>query len=199
MNPSSNYIKFFILFFVIFSFSILTTANVAEAQNLTWDVAPAGSGSVMVDPPGPYTDGQTVTITAIPNFDHLFTGWSGAVISYNSPEQITISGDMHVTANFELMVTYNLTLNASPPEGGSVSYPGPYPEGAPVTITATPNSGYEFDYWSGPIGAADQYSSSITIYMDADKTITANFKTLPAAETITMPYAPTGPASVEKN
>ncbi|MDA9361208.1 hypothetical protein N9R08_01780 [Flavobacteriaceae bacterium] len=46
-------------------------------------------------------------------------------------------------------IQYTLTLNAE--EGGTISPDanGAYNEGATITITATPNSGYVFDRWEG--------------------------------------------------
>jgi hypothetical protein len=44
-----------------------------------------------------------------------------------------------------------------------------------VTLAATPSTGYLFGYWSGDIGSIDPNASSITITMDSNKTLTANF------------------------
>jgi hypothetical protein len=49
-------------------------------------------------------------------------------------------------------------------------------DGTPVTISATPNAGYYFSNWSGDASGSD---NPITIFMDRDKTITANFTTTP--------------------
>ena len=45
---------------------------------------------------------------------------------------------------------YTVTVSASPAEGGSVSgtHGGYYFYGQPVTLTATPNEGYVFNYWT---------------------------------------------------
>ncbi len=69
--------------------------------------------------------------------------------------------------------TYTLTVNVSPPGAGSVSPPGgQYESGIQVTLTATPASGYTFDYWEG---SASGSSATITITMDSDKNVIANF------------------------
>jgi len=68
---------------------------------------------------------------------------------------------------------YNLTTNVSPTGGGSVSPSGgAYDAGVTVTITATANSGYVFDYWSG---SASGNSPTTTVVMDAHKSVTAHF------------------------
>ena len=70
---------------------------------------------------------------------------------------------------------YTLSVSASPSGAGSVAPPGgEYEPGVQVTLTASPSSGYTFDYWSG---SASGSSPTITITMDSDKSITANFMT----------------------
>ena len=73
--------------------------------------------------------------------------------------------------------TYTLTTIVSPSGAGYVSpSDGEYDPGAQVTLTASPASGYTFEYWSG--GASDS-TSTITITMDSDKSLIANFETPP--------------------
>ena len=57
----------------------------------------------------------------------------------------------------------SITLN---PSGGL------YTQGTEVTVSATPNSGYRFDSWDGDLTGT---SSSMTITMDGNKSVTANF------------------------
>jgi len=69
--------------------------------------------------------------------------------------------------------TYKLSVSASPSGAGSVAPPGgEYEPGVQVTLIASPASGYTFDYWGG---SASGSSPTITITMDSDKSITANF------------------------
>ncbi len=66
-------------------------------------------------------------------------------------------------------------LNIEETEGGSVTKDPDatnYEEGTAVTVTATPITGYRFDGWTGDTTASD---TSITITMNAEKSITANF------------------------
>jgi uncharacterized repeat protein (TIGR01451 family)/uncharacterized repeat protein (TIGR02543 family) len=69
--------------------------------------------------------------------------------------------------------TYTLTTAVNPPGTGLVSPSGQqYESGVQVTVAATPAGGYTFDYWSGD---ASDTSSTISITMDHDYSITANF------------------------
>jgi hypothetical protein len=73
--------------------------------------------------------------------------------------------------------TYTLSVSINPPQAGFVSPAGgQYQRGEQVTLTASPASGYNFDYWSG---SASGSISTVTITMDSDKSLTANFETIP--------------------
>jgi hypothetical protein len=72
--------------------------------------------------------------------------------------------------------TYTLLVAINPSGAGSVSpFPssGPYESGVQVILTANPASGYTFDCWSGGVSSA---ASTITVTMDSDKTLIANFE-----------------------
>lgn len=74
---------------------------------------------------------------------------------------------------------YQLTTQASPPEGGTVavSPPGPdYSEGSLVNLTAYANLGYGFSNWSGGVNSPG--SASTTIVMNDSESVTANFSAL---------------------
>jgi len=71
---------------------------------------------------------------------------------------------------------YTLSLSVNPSQAGSVSPAGgEYESGEQVTLTASPATGYTFDYW---YGAASGSSNPVTITMNSDKTITAYFEPL---------------------
>jgi len=87
--------------------------------------------------------------------------------------------------------TYTLNISVNPSAAGSVSPPGgEYEPGLQVTLTATPASGYTFDYWDG---AASGSSLTTTITMDSNKSITAHFKVAETPSTPTPTEQPTPP------
>ena len=68
-------------------------------------------------------------------------------------------------------VTYTLSVSAS--EGGTVNNTGgTHNANSSVSITATADAGYEFTSWSGDASGTD---NPLTISMNGNKTITANF------------------------
>ena|GEM_PF-3685845 len=88
--------------------------------------------------------------------------------------------------------TYTLTTYVSPSGAGSVSPPGgQYESGVQITLTATPASGYTFDYWED---LASSSSNTVTITMNAHKAITAHFKVVDHAEqgTLTVHFIDVG-------
>ncbi|MDW7679269.1 MAG: T9SS type A sorting domain-containing protein, partial [bacterium] len=88
--------------------------------------------------------------------------------------------------------TYTLTILVDPIGAGSVTInpnKSSYEYNEPVQLTAVANSGFTFDFWSGDI---PHYTySSITIYMQRNRVITANFTAV--GETVSIPDTPAGP------
>ena len=119
-----------------------------------------------------YALGTEVSITASPETGHGFTGWSGDASGTNNPLTITLDEDKSVTANF-IRQYYILTVSSS--DGGSTNpSPGQYnhdPDSV-TSITAIPETGYEFSEWSGSVSGTD---NPVSINMDSDKLIMANF------------------------
>jgi hypothetical protein len=75
--------------------------------------------------------------------------------------------------------TYTLSVIVNPSQAGSVSPAGgEYESGEQVTLTATPASGYKFDYWRDLASSSSDTvtSNTVTITMNAHKAITAYFK-----------------------
>jgi beta-lactamase superfamily II metal-dependent hydrolase len=87
--------------------------------------------------------------------------------------------------------TYTLSVSVNPAQAGSVSPSGgEYKSGLQITLTATPASGYTFDFWDG---AASSSSNTITITMNSNKTVTAHFEVIdheqtPESENLTVHF-----------
>ena len=140
-----------------------------------------GTGSGTVTPTvgaHVYDQGEVITLTATPDANSEFVGWSGALSGTTSPVTLTMDADQAVTATFDLLPsvpTYTLTVLISPTMGGSVTLSPPggvYAENTVVTMTAVPASGYEFVSWSGDL---INTTNPVTITMRQHMTVTANF------------------------
>ncbi len=81
-----------------------------------------------------------------------------------------------ISLGMEEPYAYSLTLTINPPATGTIQAipQPPYYYNTLVTLTAIPNTGYMFDYWSGDIMGN---SNPANILIDEDKTVTANFIT----------------------
>ena len=70
------------------------------------------------------------------------------------------------------------TLTIAVGTGGTTS-PSPgthnYEEGALVNVSAIPDSGYNFLFWSGDVPAGHENDNPLSLTMDGNKSITANF------------------------
>jgi uncharacterized repeat protein (TIGR02543 family) len=81
----------------------------------------------------------------------------------------------------------NYTLNVTATNGSVTKNPNAsnYTSGSPVTLTATPNSGYTFAGWSGD---ASGTNNPITVTINANMNIAANFTiSAPSPPTVTSP------------
>ena len=128
----------------------------------------AGEGGSVSSTGGTFSQGTQVSITATPNSGYTFNGWSNG--STTNPLTVTVNSNTTITANF-ILVANTYTLSVSAGDGGSVSSEGgEYDEGTQVTITATPNDGYEFSGWSD-----GETNATRTIILNSDTSISASF------------------------
>jgi len=127
----------------------------------------SGVGGTTDPEPGAYihTFGSSVSVTALPAPED----------EEDNPLSVKMDGDKSIEATF--IRQYTLTIASG--SGGTIN-PSPgsytYDTGTQVTVTATANTGYQFSSWSGD---ASGTTNPITITMDGDKSITANFTQIP--------------------
>jgi hypothetical protein len=132
----------------------------------------ATNGGITLSPAGgTYNYGTVVTLAAAANAHYHFTGWGGALSGMTNPTTITMDGNKSVTASF---VIDQFTLSTSATNGGITLSPagGTYNYGTVVTLTAAPNSCYNFSGWGGALSGT---TNPITLTMDGNKSVTANF------------------------
>ncbi len=113
---------------------------------------------------GIYFINDTVTITAIPEEGFYFSNWTYADTNVLSNDSL-FSFQMDpiydtITANY-IPFSFDLSLIASPPEGGELIGEGTYPYGQTVMVYAVPSPGYYFMYWlfgNDTLSANPEYS-----------------------------------------
>lgn len=134
-----------------------------------------------------FATGVVVTLTAVPDHNSVFGGWSG-VCSGTSPTcTVEVEGETSVSAAFVDMSEHVLEVaTAGDGHGEIVSTPSgivcesvceaAFPAGRTVILNATPAAGHAFAGWSG-----DCSGSSVTcsIVMDGDRAAVATFVVIP--------------------
>ena len=91
--------------------------------------------------------------------------------------KIIVSGEVYT---LEQRARQMVAITATAEHGGHVSGGGSYDLGSQVTLTAVPDSGYAFSYWTG---AVSSMQNPLTVTADVAKSYTAVFEPLPIAFT----------------
>lgn len=165
-------------FTYLVAYSSFLTANFEpNTPILTLGVTPAASGTVTGA--GAYANGSTVTANATPAVGYAFASWkSGATVVSTSPSYtMTLTNHTALIANF-VATNRTITATAAPLAGGSVTGAGVVGNGASVTLTASPASGYVFSSWT--LGGAPAGTENPAIFnANANYTFVANFISMP--------------------
>jgi len=84
-----------------------------------------GNGRVASAPGGnTFTLGQTISLLAVPDPNHIFVGWSGDVISYTNPVSILMDSSKVATARFGLPVRFQPAFSVWNGTGFTLSFTG---------------------------------------------------------------------------
>jgi hypothetical protein len=130
-------------------------------------------GVVSIEPNSPaYTEGQIVSLTAVPQFGWRFAGWSGDESGVASTINLTMDSNKRVQANFARSY---YAVNTSVSGGGSIQITpakSKYSHGEWVTVAAIANQDWRFDHWSGSVSAA---GASFYLNVTKNEEIRAHF------------------------
>ncbi len=133
-----------------------------------------GSGTVTLNPDdGIYSPGTIVTLTAIPDTDNQFDGWSGDLSVTDNPTTVVMDSHKIISAIFTPPVTYQLAVWKI--GEGEITFDPPgnsYSEGTMVNVFAEPADGWTFSHWGGALTGSGNPDS---LLMDSNKAITVTF------------------------
>jgi hypothetical protein len=157
-------------------------------QQVIGSVVSFTEGSVIVNPPPSsvdwkYTSGTQVTLTVQTNPGYTWVRWEGTDNDYINPTTVTMTSGKQITLLFS--ERYELTINGQTVTSNFISFvegsvtiepapdiDGKYALNTMVTLTASPNPGYNWQSWSGTSNYA---SNPTTVTMNDDKHISVNW------------------------
>ena len=155
------------------------TVNGGTPYTITATASPSNGGTV--SGAGTYYSGTSCTLTATPNTGYTFTNWKkgNTVVSTNATYTFEVTESATYTATFTAIPQYTISVSANPTTGGTVSGGGTFYSGASCTLTATPNTHYDFTNWkmgNSVVSTNPTYTFTVT----GNATYVANFTALQA-------------------
>ena len=163
----------------------------ADSVDLT--IVKAGSGQGTVSTTGPtiacdddcvaaYRRGEQVVLAATAGQNSVFLGWTGGGCSGVAPCTVTLSGDTTITATFDDIPFFGVSVVKAGAGAGRVRSDVPgidcgascaarYIVDAVVVLTATPDPGFVFAGWSGPCSG----TGTCTLQLTGPRLVTATF------------------------
>ena len=153
--------------------SVSLSGEVIAEYDITVAANPAVGGNVRGT--GAYAAGTEISVIAAANPHFNFINWTenGVEVSTNAEYEFTVSADRDLVANF-VLETFQITAEANPTEGGTITGDDTYSYGATATLTATPAEGYRFVNWTEDnveVSTGAIYSFTV----EADRDLVANF------------------------
>lgn len=164
-NPVSNQPTYT---FTITSDRSLVANFTTQNYVITAIANPTESGTVSGS--GGYNYGDNCTLSATANTGYIFQKWTknGTQVSTNPTYSFTVIESATFIAHFT-MVDYNISVDASPTEGGNVNGGGTFNYGQICTVQASANIGFAFVNWmENGAQVSDQPNYSFTVTSNRD-------------------------------
>ncbi len=151
-------------FIVNAAHNLVANFEIIQIYTITTAANPANAGTTSGG--GSFSSGTQATVQASANPGFVFVNWTdnGNVVSTSPSYSFNVTGNLLLTANFEIQ-TFTISTAAYPGNGGSTSGDGVYTTGTPVTVVASANSGFAFTDWK---------ENSITVSTDSSYSFTAS-------------------------
>ncbi len=153
--------------------SAMTDANIVTVDEFVLNIVRNGDGNVGRDVAGVrYANGTLVTLNANAAKGSGFGGWSGSSVSPLSQITVMMNQDQNLTASFLTTATLQLSIVGN----GSVTGwadPGSYLIGSTASLTAVPESGWEFARWAG---GSTSTNASLSLTVNQNTNLTAIFR-----------------------
>lgn len=166
----------------------------AGSYTISASASPSNGGTV--SGAGSYNYGQSCNLTATAATGYSFVRWTknGTQVSTNASYTFTVTASASYVAHFDQQ-SYNISLSASPSNGGTVSGGGIHYYGQSCTVHATANSGYTFTNWTengNVVSTNANYNFTVT----GNRTLVAHFTANPQNYTISVSANPSNGGGV---
>jgi uncharacterized repeat protein (TIGR02543 family) len=165
-------------------------------------VTSATNGSIILSPEGGvYDSGTTVTTGVVAAYGYVFAGWVSDLSDGTSPDTLVVSRNISLKAIFAVdprAKFYSIQILPAPshgaitiqPQGVSIANGYKYEPSTCVTVTATPDSSYEFTAWGGDF--SNEVDPLVSRCLDTNLVITATFTKAPPLPDLTGTWAFSG-------
>jgi hypothetical protein len=192
-----------------------------EAFKLNLTKEGTGGGTVVSDPAGiecgliceeEFAAGKTVTLTASPDSESLFTSWKGCDVGGVNGRQCKVTGGANALKKVYAKFTraYDISVSRKGSGLGKVSStPGgilclsncsstsaAFKEATNVTLTAVPSKNFTFTGWSGD--CTGESTTCVLSALSADKSVEAEFTEV-AKHLLTVTKSGGGQGTVKTN
>ncbi|MCY4561126.1 MAG: hypothetical protein OXC03_02205, partial [Flavobacteriaceae bacterium] len=120
--------------------------------------------------------GSTLTITATPDTGYQIESWGGTcgtLTKSGNSASFTASKDCSISVTFE-KVSHTITTSAG--ANGSITENQSVEQGESVSITATPDTGYQIESWGGTCGTLTKSGNSASFTASKDCSISVTFE-----------------------
>lgn len=155
-------------------------ANFAPITQPTYTINTSATVGGTASGGGKYEQGAFVTLTAMPESEYLFIGWTenGEQVSTDESFTFIVEQDRTLVANFEPIPQTFYTVQVSSTQGGKVEGGGSYEKGTYIMVNAVPDNGYRFLYWEED-GEQVIPDANITFMVIRNRTLVAVFEPIP--------------------
>ena len=122
-----------------------------------------------------FTNITVCQLIARANEGYRFVNWTkdGEVVSTDYIYEFAVTGSAHFVANFD-RISYEITTEADPEEGGTVTGAGVYNHGETVTMTAVENPDFRFLNWTENDEVVSE-EATFTFEVTQDRHLVAHF------------------------
>lgn len=182
-----------------YTFTVSANRNlvaVFQAGSYTISASASPSSGGTISGAGSYNYGQNCTLRATPATGYSFVKWTknNTQVSTNASYTFAVTASASYVAHFDQQ-SYNISLSASPSNGGTVSGGGVHYYGQACTVRAVANSGYTFTNWTEN-GSVVSTNANYNFTVTGNRTLVAHFTSNPQNYTISVSANPSNGGSV---